>query len=68
MEIAIAAAEAGKMVMCEKPLGRNAAETQMMVAAVEAVRRPNMLWYNFRRVPAVTLAKDRHVALARSSR
>ena len=57
-EIAIAAAEAGKMVMCEKPLGRNAAETQRMVAAVEAAQRPNMVWYNFRRVPAVTLAKQ----------
>ena len=57
-EIAIAAAEAGKMVMCEKPLGRNATETQRMVAAVEAAGRPNMVWYNFRRVPAVTLAKQ----------
>ena len=47
MEIAIAAAEAGKMVMCEKPLGRNVAETQRMVAAVEAAQRPNMVWYNF---------------------
>ena len=35
-EIAIAAAKAGKMVMCEKPLGRNAAEAEKMVAAVEA--------------------------------
>jgi myo-inositol 2-dehydrogenase/D-chiro-inositol 1-dehydrogenase len=58
MEIAIAAAEAGKMVMCEKPLGRNVAETQRMVAAVEAAQRPNMVWYNYRRVPAVTLAKQ----------
>ena len=57
-EIAIAAAEAGKMVMCEKPLGRNAAEAEKMVAAVEAARTPNMVWYNYRRVPAVTLAKQ----------
>ena len=57
-EIAIAAAEAGKMVTCEKPLGRNAAEAQRMVAAVEASGRPNMVWYNYRRVPAVTLAKQ----------
>src|SRR6202046_4632344 len=57
-EIAIAAADAGKMVMCEKPLGRNAAEAQKMVAAVEASGRPNMVWYNYRRVPAVTLAKQ----------
>jgi predicted dehydrogenase len=57
-EIAIAAAKAGKMVMCEKPLGRNAAEAEQMVAAIEAANRPNMVWYNYRRVPAVTLAKQ----------
>jgi myo-inositol 2-dehydrogenase/D-chiro-inositol 1-dehydrogenase len=57
-EIAVAAAKAGKMVMCEKPLGRNAAEALEMVAAVEAANRPNMVWYNYRRVPAVTLAKE----------
>lgn len=56
-EIAIAAAEAGKMVMCEKPLGRNAAEAQAMVEAVEAAKVPNTVWYNYRRVPAVTLLK-----------
>jgi predicted dehydrogenase len=58
VEIAIAAARAGKMVMCEKPLGRNASEAEKMVAAVEAANRPNMVWYNYRRVPAVTLAKQ----------
>ena len=58
MEIAIAAAQAGKMVMCEKPLGRSAAESRQMVAAVEAAGVPNMVWYNYRRVPAVTLAKQ----------
>ncbi|HTH99573.1 MAG TPA: Gfo/Idh/MocA family oxidoreductase [Acidisoma sp.] len=57
-EIAIAAAQAGKMVMSEKPLGRNAAESEQMVAAVEAAKVPNMVWYNYRRVPAVTLAKQ----------
>src|SRR5215213_8784317 len=57
-EIAIAAAKAGKMVMCEKPLGRNAAEAESMVAAVEAAGVPNMVWYNYRRVPAVTLIKQ----------
>src|SRR5262245_59058784 len=56
-EIAVAAARAGKMVMCEKPLGRNAAEAEAMVAAVEAARVPNSVWYNYRRVPAVTLLK-----------
>lgn len=57
-EIAIAAAQAGKMVMCEKPLGRNAGESEPMVAAVEAAGVPNMVWYNYRRVPAVMLAKQ----------
>ena len=57
-EIAVAAAEAGKMVMCEKPLGRNAAESEKMVAAVEQAKTPNMVWYNYRRVPAVMLAKQ----------
>jgi myo-inositol 2-dehydrogenase/D-chiro-inositol 1-dehydrogenase len=54
-EIAIAAARAGKMVLCEKPLGRNASESEAMVAAVEQAGVPNMVWYNYRRVPAVTL-------------
>src|SRR5450759_4443087 len=57
-EIAIAAARAGKMVMCEKPLGRNAAEGEAMVEAVEAAGVRNMVWYNYRRVPAVMLAKQ----------
>ncbi len=57
-EIAIAAAGAGKMVLCEKPLGRNAAEAERMVEAVEKAGVANMVWYNYRRVPAVTLAKQ----------
>jgi predicted dehydrogenase len=57
-EIAIAAAQAGKMVMCEKPLGRNVAESEAMVAAVEQAGVANMVWYNYRRVPAVWLAKE----------
>ena len=57
-EIAVAAARSGKMVLCEKPLGRSAAESQRMVEAVEAARVANMVWYNYRRVPAVTLAKQ----------
>jgi myo-inositol 2-dehydrogenase/D-chiro-inositol 1-dehydrogenase len=56
-EIAIAAAKAGKMVMCEKPLGRDAEEAEAMVAAVEKAGVRNMVWYNYRRVPAVTLLK-----------
>src|SRR5579871_4771468 len=57
-EIAIAAAKAGKMVMSEKPLGRDAREAQAMTEAVEAARVANMVWYNYRRVPAVVLLKQ----------
>jgi predicted dehydrogenase len=57
-DIAIAAAKAGKMVMCEKPLGRTAKEAQEMVEAVEKAGVPNTVWYNYRRVPAVTLIKE----------
>jgi predicted dehydrogenase len=57
-EIAVAAAKAGKMVMCEKPLGRNPAESEAMVKVVEEAGVANMVWYNYRRVPAVTLAKQ----------
>ena len=56
--IAIAAARAGKMVKCEKPLGRNAGESEAMVKAVEEAGVPNSVWYNYRRVPAVTMAKQ----------
>jgi len=58
MEIAVAAAKAGKMVLCEKPLGRNATEGKKMADAVEAAGVPNSVWYNYRRVPAVTLLKQ----------
>jgi len=57
-EIAMAAAKAGKMVLCEKPLAMNGAEGRKMAAAVEKAGVPNMVWYNYRRVPAVTLAKE----------
>jgi len=57
-EIAIAAAQAGKMVTCEKPLGRSAAEARQMVEAVKQAKVANMVWYNYRRVPAVTLARQ----------
>ena len=56
-EIAIAAAQAGKMVLCEKPLGRTAEEAKSMVDAVEKASVPNMAWYNYRRVPAVVMLK-----------
>jgi predicted dehydrogenase len=57
-EIAIAAAKAGKMIMCEKPLSMDGAEGRTMVKAIEKAKVPNMVWYNYRRVPAVTLAKQ----------
>src|SRR6266480_2967591 len=48
-EIAIAAAKAGKMILCEKPLALNAKEAEKMVAAVEKAKVANMVWYNYRR-------------------
>ncbi len=57
-ELAIAAAQAGKMIICEKPLAMNVAEGQEMVAAVEKAGVPNLVSFNYRRVPAVTLAKQ----------
>ena len=57
-DIAIAAAEAGKMVLCEKPLARTVAEAQPMVDAIEKAKVPNTVYYNYRRIPAVTLAKQ----------
>jgi myo-inositol 2-dehydrogenase/D-chiro-inositol 1-dehydrogenase len=57
-EIALAAAKAGKAILCEKPLAMNGPEGKTMVAAVEKAKVPNMVWYNYRRVPAVTLAKQ----------
>jgi predicted dehydrogenase len=62
-EIAIAAAAAGKMILCEKPLSRNLAEGEKMVEAIEkagagGVPLGSTVWYNYRRLPAVTLAKQ----------
>lgn len=57
-EIAIAAAKAGKMIVCEKPLARSTAEAEPMVKAVEDAGVPNMVWFNYRRVPAISLAKQ----------
>jgi predicted dehydrogenase len=57
-EVAIACAQAGKMILCEKPLAMNVAEGEEMCQAVEQAGVPNMVWYNYRRVPAVTLARQ----------
>ena len=57
-DIVLEAAKAGKMVCCEKPLAMNVDEAQEMVEAVEKAGVPNMVWYNYRRVPAIALAKQ----------
>src|SRR2546421_2502289 len=56
-EIALACAAAGKMILCEKPLSMNGPEGEEMVKAVEKAGVPNTVWYNYRKVPAVSLAK-----------
>lgn len=57
-DIVMAAAEAGKMVLCEKPLAMNVEEGTKMTEAIEKAGVPNMVWYNYRRVPAISLAKQ----------
>jgi predicted dehydrogenase len=57
-EIAIEAAKHGKAILCEKPLSMDAAEGERMCQAVEQAGVPNMVWYNYRRIPAVTFAKQ----------
>lgn len=56
-EVAIAAAKAGKMILCEKPLARNGKEGEGMVKAIEKAGVPNFVSFNYRRIPAVSLAK-----------
>jgi predicted dehydrogenase len=55
-EIAIAAAGAGKIAFCEKPLAVSAEEGARMAEAARGV--PNMAWFNYRRVPAVAFARQ----------
>lgn len=57
-EIAIAAAKAGKHVFCEKPLALDMKDAEAMVKAVEDAGVTNMIGFNFRRVPALCLAKQ----------
>ena len=56
-EMVVAAAKAGKHVVCEKPLANTVGEAEQMVAAVEAAGVRHLLMHNYRRVPAVALAK-----------
>jgi predicted dehydrogenase len=57
-DVAIAAANAGNMIICEKPLARTGKEAEPMVKAVEKAGVPNLVSFNYRRIPAVTLAKQ----------
>jgi predicted dehydrogenase len=60
-EIAIAALEAGKHVLVEKPLANTLAEAEAMTAAAQAARErgvQSMIGFNYRRVPALALARD----------
>ncbi len=54
-DIAVAAARAGKIVLCEKPLAVSVQQAEEMTLAARKV--PNLVWFNYRRVPAVTLAE-----------
>lgn len=57
-EIAIAAARAGKAILCEKPLGLDVAQCEEMLAAVRKTRVVHMVCHNYRRLPAIALAKQ----------
>ena len=57
-EIALAAAKAGKAILCEKPLARDVAEAERMTQAVKRAGIANMVCHNYRRIPAIGLAKQ----------
>ncbi len=57
-EISIAAAKAGKAVFCEKPIGNTLAEAKAMLDAVQAAKVPHAIFHNYRKAPAVALAKQ----------
>jgi predicted dehydrogenase len=54
--VALAAAQAGKIVLCEKPLAISLAEAETMAQAVQNL--PTLVWFNYRRVPAVGFAQQ----------
>ena len=56
-EIAIAAAKAGKAILCEKPLAMNVPQCERMVAAVKKAGVTHMICHNYRRIPALALAR-----------
>src|SRR6185295_14266488 len=57
-EIALAAAQAGKCILCEKPLALNVAAAEKMLAAARKSHVKNMVVFNYRRVPAIAFAKQ----------
>jgi len=56
-EIVLEAARHGKAILCEKPLAMDVTECEKMVAAVKKARVVNMICHNYRRIPAIALAK-----------
>ncbi|MGA3145824.1 MAG: Gfo/Idh/MocA family oxidoreductase [Verrucomicrobiota bacterium] len=56
-EIAIAAARNGKHILCEKPLAMNVKQAEAMLAAVQKAKVVHMVCHNYRRIPAIALAK-----------
>ena len=56
-EIAIAAAKAGKHVLCEKPLALNVKQAEAMLAAAQKAKVVHMVCHNYRRIPAIALAR-----------
>lgn len=56
-EIAIAAAQAGKHILCEKPLAMNVAECKEMLDAAKKAKVVHMVCHNYRRIPAIAQAK-----------
>jgi predicted dehydrogenase len=58
MPIAVAAAKAGKHVFCEKPIAMNATEARQMLEAAREADVRHMVAFNYRRVPAIILAKQ----------
>ena len=54
--IALASARFGKMIFCEKPLAMSLTQAREMASAAKGV--PNLVWFNYRRAPAVAFAKQ----------
>lgn len=57
-EIAVAAARAGKHILCEKPLGNNASQARAMLDAVQDAGVKHGIFFNYRKAPAIALAKQ----------